>query len=517
MDPIPIGTEKQLFLDSMFFDAVNGLELVVHSPSDGGVALQAEKPWENGETACTWCTVLRDPASRQYRMYYLGSATLGFKPSGKTKFLNSVCCAVSDDGVDWHKPEFGAVEFMGSRANNIVFSRYLEDGQELEVRELGTVVMDESDVPERRYKMMFFPKGCQMRLAYSADGIHWEVANDGHPVVRQFADSQNIFFWDDAIGRWVGYFRVHAGGRRIGRLETDNPECWPDLSPECIVLGPDELDSYVNKPDGPYLRSGEWIDRFGDGLRFDPDAPGGRTVSHTDAVEALDGVDFYNQPVIKYPCAARAYLMPFSAFYHRPNLLEVHLAVSRDGVHWDRPGDRQPWIRLPLDTEGVHMNYVGDGVIREGECLYHYHSHMRKWHARAKPGQYGSCPIEEYCGSIHRDVLRLDGYMSVNAGNRGGEFVTPPLVHNGRRLELNVDTGAGGWVKVELLDVRNRPTWDCRLADHALDDCERIVTNSTHHIVNWKSGSNVSKSAGRPMRMRVSMRNARLYAFQFVS
>ena len=38
------------------------------------------------------------------------------------KFLSqhSLCVAVSDDGIQWHKPSLGIATFNGSRANNIL-------------------------------------------------------------------------------------------------------------------------------------------------------------------------------------------------------------------------------------------------------------------------------------------------------------------------------------------------------------------------------------------------------------
>ena len=50
-------------------------------------------------------------------------------------------------------------------------------------------------------------------------------------------------------------------------------------------------------------------------------------------------------------------------------------------------------------------------------------------------------------------MLRLDGFVSVRAGYRGGEFVTHPLVFDGQRLVMNFSTSAVGSVQVEVQDA----------------------------------------------------------------
>ena len=51
----------------------------------------------------------------------------------------------------------------------------------------------------------------------------------------------------------------------------------------------------------------------------------------------------------------------------------------------------------------------------------------------------------------------------------------------------------------------------------ALDDCQVIVGDEVSRIVEWKKGPNTSDLAGKPVRMRVKMRDADLYSFRFQS
>ena len=521
--PLNIGGRKQLLLDEWLFQAARGVELCVNPPADAGVAVEADRPWE-AAYACEWCVVVPDEKLGHVKMYYEACSP---KPVGSEpwELERHLCCAVSTDGVSWEKPDLGVCQFDGSKANNIVFQAEVgtasADGIALgdahgkrAYDQVGSVVVDENDVPERRYKMLFCGGECKMRAAYSPDGFDWTVLNDWKPVSDQGADSGNIFFWDDAVGKWVGYFRMWDSTRRVSRVETDDWTCWPDRTVENVVLSPDELDSYDEYLDAPCFRPGEFIDKRLNGLRYDPYGPQDKFVWLSDDTEKVDGVDFYNQPVTKYPFADQAYVMPFTAFQHRPNLQEIRLAVSRDGINWTRPGDRQAWIRPPVDRFIGEM-YCGPGVVRRGSELFHYHSSMSMWHGWGKPGQYEMIQPEPYTGSIRRVTLRLDGYVSVDAGNLAGGFVTPPMVFQGEQLLLNVDTGASGWVKVELVREHGDPIWGYRINGHTLGECDPIVCNATSRVVTWKGNADVSGLAGKPVRMHVRMRNARLYAFQF--
>ena len=46
------------------------------------------------------------------------------------------------------------------------------------------------------------------------------------------------------------------------------------------------------------------------------------------------------------------------------------------------------------------------------------------------------------------------------------------------------------------------------------EDCDTFTGDSTCHTVTWNRESDISECAKRPVRPRVRMRRARLYAFQ---
>src|SRR5262245_35097921 len=59
--------------------------------------------------------------------------------------------------------------------------------------------------------------------------------------------------------------------------------------------------------------------------------------------------------------------------------------------------------------------------------------------------------------AISRAILRLDGFVSADAAYSGGWMTTRPIAFEGERLELNLDTSAGGMAQVEIRDFRGKP------------------------------------------------------------
>ena len=114
--------------------------------------------------------------------------------------------------------------------------------------------------------------------------------------------------------------------------------------------------------------------------------------------------------------------------------------------------------------------------------------------------------------AVYRARLRLDGFVSVNAGYRGGEFTTPVVKFEGQRLELNMDSSAGGWLQVEILSPHGTP-----MPGYSLERCDTIQGNSISKTITWQGESDVFALAGQAVRLRFVMRSVKLYAFQFVN
>jgi len=450
---VNVGSEKQLFIDDRLIASTNGVTLTMNPPrKTGEKCIVADKPWES-HRVCAYNTVIEDDGV--YKMWYDAIASDG------SRWL---CYATSKDGAHWDKPALGIVPFGEHRNTNIVFPMEKRD------HEPGCVFIDTNPKcpPDQRYKMVCSyagPGGPGTYVFASNDGLHWRPMSD-KPSFRS-SDTGNVAFFDNRLGRYVAYVRMWAPMRKIGRCKFDDLTSW---GAEKLVFGYDDQDP--------------------------PD------------------LDLYTNAAVKYPFAQNVYLIFPSAYFHYPEApegkfrndgpLDVRLAVSRDSVRWSYV-DRRPFVGL-----GVHGDfddstiYMTTGMIRKGAELWMYYNGADFTH-----GAYDMA-ADRYKGTISRVVLRLDGFVSVDAAYSGGELVTVPLVFTGKRLVLNVETSVAGSVAIELLGRDGKP-----VEGHAIADADVVKGNFIEKTVTWKGNDDLGRLAGKPVQLRFVMRDAKLYAFQF--
>ncbi len=242
--------------------------------------------------------------------------------------------------------------------------------------------------------------------------------------------------------------------------------------------------------------------------------------------------DIYYNAITPYPWAQDVYLMFTAPFRHfspdrnpavRPphhhwedfGLIEVQLATSRDGIHWER-FDREPYFPPGLADEWDRwITVMAPGMVRRGNYLYQYYWSTGRTHDSAilrpilRPEYEKSAPRMGGIGVVRQ---RLDGFVSVDADYHGGWLETPPLTFAGSHLRLNIDTGAMGTALVELRDGDGKP-----IPGFTLADCEEIGGNFIDQRVYWKGNPDLARLAGRPVRIHFKLTRAKLFGFQFLA
>jgi hypothetical protein len=208
------------------------------------------------------------------------------------------------------------------------------------------------------------------------------------------------------------------------------------------------------------------------------------------------------------------YIALIPAFHHwnnemegsGPNTADVRLAVSRDRRHFVQPGGRQPFLRLgPSGSFDSKWLWAMPRPVRRGDELWIYYFGMNRDHGRGvDPASH------QMLSAISRAVMRLDGFVSADFDYTGGTLLTPPLQFAGSRLELNLDTSAGGMGRVEILDEMGVP-----VPGYSMLEADQMNANSVRQVVTWRGKQDVSALAGRTVRLRMKMRATKLYAFQF--
>lgn len=500
---LDVGDRRQLFIDNKFIATSNNVRLVVHQPRKTGERnIDTDRPWEKGGLG-PYSAVLKDGDT--YVMWYHAMDSKQWD-SGHTN--GSICYAKSKDGITWAKPNLGLVAYKGSKENNIVLG---QGAGGIWIGQDGMMVFVDPNAPAgERFRMVcrFGNDNLEgihsVNLFSSGDGIHWKQTHENlisyRPETKgHHLDSQNVVFWDAGRKKYVAYVRrnvkgIQPQGRAIARGESDHLGGFPMVQDMQFMVQPDSPDA----------------------------AHGGVSV-----------VDYYSSAALRYPWADDAYFMFPQAYYHytgalrdfgkaRPvnaGSLDTQFAASRDGINWERY-DREPFIpigmRGEMDCYSARVIYglVPDVSGREMYMYYRASDWLHGWdrnESNKKILTDAGLGATQDTTPISRVVLRRDGFVSVTADYRGGEFTTPLLKFSGASLKLNINTTATGWARVAILDADGKA-----IPGFTLDDCDLIHTaNEINHTVKWKRQADVSSLAGKPVRLHVSLRNTDLYAFQF--
>jgi hypothetical protein len=451
---VPLGSRRELFVDSFLIDSLTGAALTLEQPRDEGIVVRFDKPWEG--RFCGYSTVLHDGSL--YRLYYRGRPDAGRDGDDQ----EVTCYAESRDGITWTKPELGLFEVGGSKANNIVLA-----GMTPYSHNFCPMLDPRKEVPkDQRYKALAGIGRSGLAALVSADGLHWRKLRDEAVLTKGAFDSQNVPFWSEKEQCYLCYFRVFVKGiRRIARATSKDFLHWTE--PELMEYGDRPIEHLYTNQTNPYFRAPHLY--VGIAARFMP----GRQVLSAEQARAIR-VD----PGYFKDCS------------------DAVLLTTRGGNRFERtfmegflcPGiGPENWVS--------RTNYPALNVVPTGP-------HEMSFYVNQNYGQPTS--------HLRRYSLRLDGFACVRAPYGGGELVTKPLTFTGKELSLNFATSAAGGIRIEIQDAAGKP-----LPGFTLADAVETIGNEIDRTVRWKSGSDISTLAGKPIRLRLVMRDARLYALQF--
>lgn len=511
-----VGTQKQLFIDYKFIESAEGISLRVQQPMQTREKLLTlDAPWELQSRLSSYSTVVQEDG--KIRLWY--NVVGGVAPPGQNPPFMGMAYAESVDGLHFVKKPLGLVEWNGSKQNNVVLP---PDLSLLSVGG-GSIWRDDNPnaAPDAKYKSwskMYHKPGSPIRGPHrvwkSPDGLHW--THDERTVTGlRASDTQPSWFWDARTQRYIGYTREWVrekagfGIRMASYNESDDMIHWRNLH---FALAPDERDMTAAPalridPAKLQIRGEDVLPPREQRTGAEPVKPGEDQV-----LTPAAPVDFYGPGVFPYE---GVYLALIPVFHHWqgsahgawPSTGDVQLAVSRDARHFTRPGPRRAFLSTGRDGSwDSKWIYPALRPVRMGDDLWIYYTATNHDHA----GRVDSTAAKDEA-AIARAILRLDGWVAAEADYEGGHLITPVIRFSGKRLELNLDTGAGGVARVELLDGEGAP-----IRGFTAAEADELNGNSVRMVATWNGGkSDVSMLAGKEIRMRLTMRAARLYAFQF--
>jgi len=156
----PLSEATLFAFDDWAFPFTYHLQTHLQVYQGGQIVVPTGEEGSHDASISYYGTVIR--INDKLHMWYIGSGEEG----------SFVCYAISDDGVNWEKPNLGLVEYKGSRNNNIV--NLPNPGFAT-----ATVLYEPEDPdPNRRFKMIYEGRasewGYGMFAAFSPDGLRWQ-------------------------------------------------------------------------------------------------------------------------------------------------------------------------------------------------------------------------------------------------------------------------------------------------------------------------------------------------------
>jgi len=407
-----IAEERYLLLDSRVVESTDNAKLTLGTVKKHGSnpLLEEDRPWEP-RFDNVYPNVTHDEQEGLYKCWYNGFIVderttstpedkrnprdrpdyMGIRPNRREE---GVCYAVSNDGVDWEKPELGLVEFDGNKRNNLVMRGPSGAGVFKDLREPD---------PARRYKIFFSGQTNSIqRVAFSPDGLHWSKPILC-PEIEAGGDTHNCALWSPPLRKYVGIMRLWNGQRIIGRTESPDFVKW--TKSRAVLQG-------------------------------DPEHQ-----THDMVVVRTAGIYIGLPGVMEFPGGSR-----------RNVKQHVELAWSPDSVTWHRveagtpfightPTTRREYGTVPYDWGCI---FASTPIILDGEIRIYYGA--SDWYF-----------FDWRKGCLALATLRPDGWAGYEQieRNKSGSVTTIPFFCTGRTLRLSADVSRNGSVKVTLLDPQS--------------------------------------------------------------
>lgn len=473
---IPVDCGRQLFVDDFLIERTD-LERKFH---------QAEKYEHNPVfKAQTEREMVKSTyGGAQEATLFLGQGGVGFDPHDKVFKLfyvagwrGGLALATSKDMVHWERPN---LELAGDNLLLPMGLRYT--GPELKTAGSDNCVWLDLNAPEaERIKFMT----CWMHVPEEQrpDGfthtLHVSNARDswsrGIPTGR--ASDYCSFFFNPFRNVWV--YSIKQNGPR-GRCryyaESEDFLAGADWTESVYWTHSDRLD--MPEPHGSYPGAGETPQLY--------------SLNAVAYESLLVGMHYIHRGPKNEICFAGNY----------PKLIDLELGFSRDGFHWHRP-DRKGFIRAGRKEgtwdRGYMHSTAGVFVILDDRLVFPYMGTS----GIAPNGNRGP----HSGGSIGIATLRRDGFASMEAGDTPGTLITRPLVFSGGHLFVNLDAPSGS-LRVAVLDKDGR-----QIESVTLGDCQPLEIDNTRAEVKWRGTVDLSKLAGKTVRLRFELTNGALYSF----
>lgn len=459
-EAVDIGTRLELFVDDLLIDRLQGTTLKMHEPHR--LRRTPSRPFGH------YATVLQD--DEKLRLYYRGDKIPGAHwRNGWGKYHEgevTLYAESTDGGINWVEPDLGLHDVPEMPKGNVVVD--MSDDTFLVTHNFTPFIDTRAGVPDsERYKAL----GGGRYPPENWGG--WKTPNErgklrdryGPGGLKAFASSDGL--------NWQLLKQEPVLSEDIGSFDSQNGAFWSDAEQQYVC----------------YFR---WFDKGRRAIRRSTSRDFLNWTEPVDMQANEPGEHLYTSCTQPYFRAPHIYVaLPTRFQASKGAITDIAFMATRPGSSRYHRHFKEAFIRPGLGPRGWgnRANYITLNVVQTGPT---------------------EMSMFMYGGAHY--VMRLDGFISVNAGFEKGEFLTRPLKFSGSKLELNYSTAGAGGIRVEVQDVDGKP-----ISGFTLDECDPIKGDAISGMVTWKDSSDVHSLAGRPVRLRFVMNEADLFSLRFPS
>lgn len=455
---VDIGSRRELFVDDLLIGELSGTRLKMHEPQ----LLRRMPPRPFGHYA----TVLSD--GDRLRLYYRGDKVPGAHwRNGWGKYHEgevTLYAESTDGGINWVEPKLGIHNVPEMPKGNVVID--MSDDTFLVTHNFTPFIDTRPGIPDsERYKALGGGR-------YPAEDWGGWKTPDERRLLREKYGPGGLRAFASADGlNWKLLRKEPVIHEDLGSFDSQNVAFWSDAEQQYVA----------------YFRF------FKNGVRSIRRSTSKDLLTWTEPVDMeanAPGEHLYTSVTQPYFRAPHIYVALPTRFQARAGAItDIVFMATRPGSGRYHRHFREAFIRPGLGSRGWgnRANYITLNAVQ------------------TSPTQMS---MFMYGGGHY--VMRLDGFISINAGYDQGEFITRPLQFSGSELELNYSTAGAGRLRVELQDSSGKP-----IPGFTLEDCDVVYGDDISRVVSWKENTDVSSLAGQPVHVRFVMNEADLYSLRF--
>jgi len=299
---------------------------------------------------------------------------------------------------------------------------------------------------EARYKALT-SRG-ELMAFQSPDCKTWKLIQKKGVITNGAFDSQNLAFWDTDRKEYRAYWRYFTKDTKVRAIRTATSK---------------DFLTWENEAD----------------------------LAYGDAPEQ----QLYTNAIQKYFRAPHLFIgFPTRYLPYEGARVEPILMSGRDGVNFQRWNEPVIPESAPEDRKGNRSNYMAWGMFQ----------------LPGKPKEISVYATENYLestpGRLRRFVYRVDGFVALRGGEKGGSATTKVLRHSGQQLLMNYVVRDGGSLMVEVLDKSGA----------VVGKSNPLTGDAVDEVVAWDQDPKLGASAVQlQLKLRFALKDADVFSIRF--